>query len=236
MGRPVSHPLFRGAMTDRVGRQELSLMMAVAAAKIRKHQAWLSQLDCVAGDGDHGTTMLRIVDRLEAAFRVESIVDLKTSFSNAGWTVMACDGGASSSLLGAFFLGIGDAIETGVSSWNSREFASALQAGLQAVQAQTKARPGDKTLMDALAPAIEACCCEANSGHDFAQLLQSAAEAAEDGAVATESQVAHYGRARLLGEKTKGHQDPGAVSVALLFAGFAEAMAGTKGGAVDARR
>lgn len=222
-------------MMDRVGKQELSRMMAAAAAKVREQQARLSQLDCVAGDGDHGTTMLRIVDRLEAAFRVDFMVDLKTSFSDAGWTVMASDGGASSSLLGAFFLGIGDATEAGLSSWNCSEFASALQAGLQAVQAQTKARPGDKTLMDALTPAVEACAAEACAGRDLADVLQAGSRAADRGAVATEDQVARYGRARLLGERTKGHQDPGAASVALLFAGFAQAIAERKGGAVNAR-
>lgn len=222
-------------MMDRVSKLELSRMMVAAAAKVREQQARLSQLDCVAGDGDHGTTMLRIMGRLEAAFKVDSAGDLKSSFSGAGWNIMAADGGASSSLLGAFFLGIGDATEAGVSSWDCREFASALQAGLQAVQAQTKARPGDKTLVDALAPAVETCAAEANSGRDFAQLLQSAAEAAKGGALATENQIARYGRARLLGERTIGHQDPGAASVALLFAGFAEAIAEPKGDAVDAR-
>ena len=223
-------------MTDRLGMQELSRMMSAAATKIREQQAHLSQLDCVAGDGDHGTTMLRVMDRLEATFKADSTADLKAGFSEAGWNVMASDGGASSSLLGAFFLGIGDAAETGVSSWSCGEFAAALQAGLQAVQSQTKARPGDKTLMDALTPAVQACTAEANSGGDLAAVLQVAAEAAQAGAVATANQIAHYGRARLLGEKTKGHQDPGAASVALLFAGFAEAIKEPKGDTVDARR
>jgi phosphoenolpyruvate---glycerone phosphotransferase subunit DhaL len=189
----------------------------------------------VAGDGDHGTTMLRIVDRLETAFQPESTADLKTSFSDAGWNVMGCDGGASSSLLGAFFLGIGDATAAGVSSWSCSELAAALHAGLQSVESQTKARPGDKTLMDALTPAVEACVAEAHAGHELTVALHAAAQAADAGVTATESQIAHYGRARLLGDKTKGHQDPGAASVALLFAGFAEAMP-QKGDAAHARR
>ena len=223
-------------MTDRLGRQDLSRMMATAAGKIREQQSRLSQLDCVAGDGDHGTTMLRIMDRLEAAFQPESTADLKTSFCDAGWNVMGCDGGASSSLLGAFFLGIGDATEGGVSSWDCADFARALRSGLQAMESQTKARPGDKTLMDALAPAVEACVAEAHAGRELTEALLAAAQAASAGASATENQIAHYGRARLLGDKTKGHQDPGAASVALLFAGFAEAIAERKGDAAHARR
>ena len=223
-------------MTDRLGRQELSRMMAAAAKNIREQHSRLSQLDCVAGDGDHGTTMLRIMDRLEAAFQPASAADLKTSFSDAGWNVMGCDGGASSSLLGAFFLGMGDATVAGVSSWNCSDLAVALQAGLQAVESETKARPGDKTLMDALAPAVEACVAEAHAGQELAEALHAAAQAAHAGAIATENQIAHHGRARLLGDKTKGYQDPGAASVALLFAGFAEAIAERKGDTAHARR
>jgi len=211
-------------------------MIVSAATRIREQQSRLSQLDCVAGDGDHGTTMLRIVDKLEAAFENKPSADLKTIFSEAGWNVMGCDGGASSSLLGAFFLGIGEAAGAGISSWDCREFAFALQAGLKAVESQTKARTGDKTLMDALTPAIESFDAEARAGHDFAEALQSSAQAAAAGAAASANMIARFGRARLLGEKTKGHQDPGAASIALIFEGFAAAIVEMKGEAADARR
>jgi dihydroxyacetone kinase-like protein len=211
-------------MTDRIGRHELSRMMHSAATRIREQQPRLSQLDCVAGDGDHGTTMLRIMERLEAEFRGDTASDLKRCFCDAGWNVMGCDGGASSSLLGAFFLGVGDATQAGVSSWECAEFAAGFEIGLLALQSQTKARPGDKTLMDALIPAVQSLVAEAKAGHDISHALQAAARAASQGASATENMVARFGRARLLGDKTKGHQDPGAVSVALIFEGFAEAI------------
>ena len=210
-------------------------MMALAAARIREQHALLSQLDCVAGDGDHGTTMVRIMDRLEAAFQCDAGTDLSTSFCNAGWSVMGSDGGASSSLLGAFFLGIGEATQAGVLSWDCDGFASALQSGLQAVQVQTKARPGDKTMMDALTPAVETFAAEAHAGKGIFEALKAAAEAAKAGAAATETLIARYGRARLLGERTKGHQDPGAASVALIFEGFAIALSEIKGGTEYAR-
>lgn len=222
-------------MTNRVSTQEISRMMALAAARIREQQARLSQLDCIAGDGDHGTSMLRIMDRLEGAFQRDAVANLRTSFRDAGWNVMGSDGGASSSLLGAFFLGIGEATEAGVPSWDCCQFAAALQAGLQAVQLQTKARPGDKTLMDALTPAVETFAAEAQAGKGIFEALKTAAEAARAGAAATEKLIARYGRARLLGEKTRGHQDPGAASVALIFEGFVDAVSETKGGTEYAR-
>jgi len=221
-------------MTDRIGRQELLRMMESAAARIREQQGLLSQLDCIAGDGDHGTTMLRIMDRLEGAFKTDA-PDLRASFSDAGWNVMGSDGGASSSLLGAFFLGVGEATRVGVSSWDCIQFAAALQAGLQAIQAQTKARSGDKTLMDALAPAVESLVAAAQAGNDLASALKTAAEVAKAGASSTENLIARYGRARLLGEKTRGHQDPGATSVALIFDGFSQAASEMKGGIEHAR-
>ena len=82
-------------MIDRISARELSRMMASAAARIREQQGRLSQLDCVAGDGDHGTTMLRIMDRLEAAFKGDAGADLRATFCDAGWSVMGSDGGAS---------------------------------------------------------------------------------------------------------------------------------------------
>jgi dihydroxyacetone kinase-like protein len=210
--------------------------MSSAASRIREQHAYLSQLDCIAGDGDHGTTMLRIMDRLENAFTGNAAVDLKTSFYDASWNVMSCDGGASSSLLGAFFLGISEAMESAITSWDCGQFAAGLEAGLRAVQFQTKARPGDKTLLDALAPAVDAFAAEARAGHDIGGALASAARAASAGASATRDLAARYGRARLLGDKTKGHQDPGAASIALIFEGFSQAMNELKGDAADARR
>jgi dihydroxyacetone kinase-like protein len=148
---------------------------------------------------------------------------------------MNSDGGASSSLLGAFFLGIGEAAREQAMAWDCAEVAGMFEAGLKAVEAQTPARVGDKTLMDALAPGIDALRAAAKTGRRISEALQAAAEAAQAGAKGTENMIAHYGRARLLGEKTLGHQDAGAASVALVFQGFSEAMTETKGSITHAR-
>jgi dihydroxyacetone kinase-like protein len=219
------------AMTDRVTIAELSRMITAAACRIREQHAWLSQLDSTAGDGDHGSAMLRTMARLENVFSGGKFSDLKLAFSEAGWSVMGGDGGASSCLLGAFFLGIGEATGAGTASWNCAELAGAFQAGLAAVQAQTKARPGDKTMMDALAPAVETLAQASRAGADIEQALAQAARAAKFGADRTKEMSARFGRARLLGERTRGSEDPGAASIALIFAGFYAGISGLKGDA-----
>lgn len=216
-------------MTTQVNSEDISRMIRAAAALIRAGQKRLSELDSVAGDGDHGTTMLRVVDCLERVFALDSAVDLKQSFHQAGWDVMGADGGASTSLLGVFFEGISDGLPDRCVCLDCRSLALAFQSGLAAVQRQTKAQPGDKTMMDALTPAISALNDAAQCGADISEALHRAAEAAQFGANATKNMAGRYGRARLLGEKTLGYQDAGAISVALMFAGFAQGSSASKG-------
>ncbi len=197
-------------------------MFAMAAAAIRKRSAYLSELDSVAGDGDHGTTMLRVAEKMETAFGPASSQTLQVLLKNTGWSVLEVDGGASSALLGTFFSGMADAkIGDEISCV---ELADALQSGLSAVSRQTKAQPGDKTMMDALVPAICAIRASASADKDIASALQAAAAAARSGAESTRQLSARYGRAKFLGEKTLGYPDPGAFSVALIFEGFSSAL------------
>src|SRR5579864_8089401 len=95
-------------MTNGISKDDFARMIAGAAAVIRAQHAMLSQLDCATGDGDHGATMLRVVERLETCFAASGPEDLKTCLREAGWSVLGVDGGASSSLLGTFFGGMGD--------------------------------------------------------------------------------------------------------------------------------
>ena len=150
----------------------------------------------------------------------ESLTDLLKA---AGWRVLSVDGGASSGLLGTFFAGLGD-IELCQDSMNCNQLAQAFQAGLRAVSRQTKARPGDKTMMDALIPAVDAISTAAGAGKTIPEALEDAALAARLGAESTRELVARYGRARSLGERTRGYPDAGATSVALIFRGFAEGL------------
>jgi phosphoenolpyruvate---glycerone phosphotransferase subunit DhaL len=216
-------------MTKQITSSDLFYMMAGAAANIRERHAWLSELDSIAGDGDHGASMLRAVQCLEHVFSPDSAMDLKIGFSQAGWNVMGTDGGASTSLLGAFFLGMSDGPAAGSFSIDGPGLASAFQAGLAALQKQTKAQPGDKTMMDALVPAVASIRIAADAGFEIEVVLQQAAQAAQTGAETTRNLIARYGRARLLGERTRGFQDPGATSIALIFEGFVQGLMAPKG-------
>ena len=222
-------------MTNQLTKLEFSRMVAAAAEQIRGQHARLSALDSAAGDGDHGASMLRVVGCLEEAFEPEAAGDLKNCFHEVGWRVLGTDGGASSSLLGTFFLGTADGVPEGTMCLDCAGLAAAFEAGLHAVSRQTKAKPGDKTMMDSLSPAVEALTAAAQAGKQIGAALQDAAAAAKAGAEATKNLTARYGRARLLGDKTRGFQDPGATSIALIFEGFHQGLT-TKGEVRDARR
>ena len=207
-------------MTDTITIHEFANMIAGAAEQIKAHSALLSQLDSIAGDGDHGATMVRTMDCLQRSFSSASSQDFSAALHDAGWAVLSVDGGASTSLLGSFFMGMGDASAAKASSLDCAGFASLLTAGLQAVQKQTKAQPGDKTMMDALVPAVEVFSSAAMTGEGIGTAFTRAAEAASSGVSSTKGLISRHGRARLLGEKTRGSRDPGATSIALIFEGF----------------
>ena len=215
-------------MTETIGKNELARMFAGAAARIRSEHERLSELDSISGDGDHGATMLRAMSRLEEATMPERAGDLKTILREAGWSVLGVDGGASSSMLGVFFSGMSDA-PIAYASLDCAGLTDAFEAGLKAAAKQTRAVPGDKTMMDALIPAVQALRWAADRGGCITEALEAAATAARAGAESTKNLTAHYGRAKHLGEKTLGYQDPGATSIALIFEGFCTGLAASKG-------
>jgi phosphoenolpyruvate---glycerone phosphotransferase subunit DhaL len=210
-------------MRDRISKTELKRMFAGAAKLIQENCDALSQLDCIGGDGDHGATMLRVMEKLEAAIDPASERGTASLLKEAGWTIMGVDGGASSAILGTLIAGMGD-VELG-EEIDCGCIARSFDAGLRAVATRTKAKPGDKTMMDALVPAVEALGAAASAGKSIACAMSDAAAAAQMGAESTKDLVARYGRAKYLGEKTLGHPDAGATSIALLFRGFSAALA-----------
>ena len=216
-------------MTERLSRARLSQMIAGGAAQIREHHSMLSELDSAAGDGDHGASMLRIVERLEKAFAADSSSTAKSCFHDAGWAVLGTDGGASSSLLGIFFLGMSDGIPEYASVFDLDQLAVAFRSGLCAVREQSSAKLGDKTMMDSLIPAIDAFSAAAQARKGIEVCLESAALAAQAGAEETRNLIARHGRGRFLGEKARGYLDPGATSVAFLFEGFYRGLLESKG-------
>jgi phosphoenolpyruvate---glycerone phosphotransferase subunit DhaL len=209
-------------MKDTIRIAEMKRMFAAAADQIRQEHENLSRLDSIGGDGDHGTAMLRGFETLDAAMEADGANSMNGWLKNAGWSMLGVDGGASTAILGTFIAGMGDA-ETG-QECDCEQLAASFAAGLRALAKQTRARPGDKTMMDALFPAVEAFQAAASAGKTVAAAMEDAAEAARLGAETTSQMVARYGRAKFLGEKTRGSPDAGATSIALMFRGFSTGL------------
>jgi dihydroxyacetone kinase-like protein len=190
------------------------------AAVVAERKGELTRLDQAIGDGDHGTNMDRglrkAVEKLDA---VEGN-DIGAALKAVGMALVSSVGGAGGPLYGTFFLQAGQAA-AGRSELDTEGFAAMVRAGVDGVQARGKAEPEDKTMIDALLPAAAAL----EQGGDLAEAATRAADAAEDGMRATTDLVARKGRASYLGERSRGHQDPGATSSALMMRAAAQAFA-----------
>jgi len=197
---------------------DLAGILRSGATRVMENHELLSRLDAATGDGDHGVTMKRIAEEIIASLAGGPLPGAGPMLQQVGWHVMAVDGGAASPLLGSFFLGMSEAV--GSETLDSRALAAAFEAGLAKLRAQTPAQVGDKTMLDALVPAVEAMRQAAEAGEEPSAALARAAEAAQRGAEETSALLARRGRARNLGPRSIGHVDPGATSISLLFAGF----------------
>lgn len=207
-------------MADTIGYSQICRMLHAATEQIRAHHEMLSRLDGAVGDGDHGTTILRAMEAVSKTVSEHPSADLKSLFSSVGWAVMSCDGGSTGPLLGSFFLGLSDG-SGNLKEFDTVQFAAVFESGVAKMGKQSRAKIGDKTMMDAFLPAVEALKA-ADPALGVQAALQQAAEAAAKGAEATKTMRAKFGRARNLGDRVIGHVDPGAVSVSLLIKGFSE--------------
>ena len=210
-------------MTNQIEYNDVvSMLYGMVEIITREHQR-LSQLDSISGDGDHGTTMTRAMKLVSKAIDQQKNKDIKSLLESVSWNLLGVDGGATGPLFGTLFKGMADSLAEG-QRVTVAAFSLMFETGLSLIEKITKARAGDKTMMDALVPAVISLKDSAQKEKDFLDTLRTAAEAAKNGAEATESLVARFGRAKNLGEKTLGHPDPGAISMALLFEGFYEGL------------
>jgi dihydroxyacetone kinase-like protein len=191
------------------------------AAEVAENRSYLTKLDGAIGDGDHGTNMDRGMKKALERLEATDGDDIGASLKAVGMALVSSVGGAAGPLYGTLFLQMGQAT-AGRSELDLAGFTEALDAGVQGVIKRGKAEPGDKTMLDALGPALEAL--RTADADDVAGALQQAAEAAREGMEATVPMVARKGRASYLGERSAGHQDPGATSSALLFEAAARAF------------
>ncbi|MBV8542854.1 MAG: dihydroxyacetone kinase subunit L [Pseudonocardiales bacterium] len=188
----------------------------------------LTRLDSAIGDADHGINMDRGLAVVVAELERHPPSHVSVLLRDVGTTLMSAVGGASGALYGTFFLRMATAAGQ-QRSLEGPAFAQALRAGLEGVRRRGKAVAGDKTMVDALAPAVDALDVALAGGAGLGAALRGAALAARAGRDATTPMLARRGRASFLGERSVGHQDPGATSAALLIAAAATAFADVPG-------
>jgi dihydroxyacetone kinase-like protein len=194
------------------------------ASTVTENKEYLTKLDSAIGDADHGINMDRGMTAVQAKLDGLEGDDIGNLLKTVGMTLVSTVGGAGGPLYGTLFLQMGVAT-AGKTELEAEDWAAALDAAVQGVQMRGKAEPGDKTMIDALIPASDAFSAALTEGASFDEALERSAKAAEEGMLATIPLVARKGRASYLGERSAGHQDPGATSSQLLLKTAAETWA-----------
>lgn len=195
------------------------------AQEIHENSQYLTQLDSAIGDADHGSNMDRGFKAVTAKLAGMENADISTIFKTVGTTLVSTVGGASGPLYGTAFLRAGTAT-SGKSELETADILSLLEASIEGVRTRGKAQVGEKTMLDALTPALEAGKQAQAEGASMSEVLQRMADAAEEGMKKTIPMVATKGRASYLGERSANHQDPGATSSWLLLKSLAEVSKG----------
>lgn len=207
-----------------VNADTLRRWLTSAAGAVHDQRDYLTQLDAAIGDADHGTNMDRgftaVVEKLP---ELDSVPPGKV-LTTAGSTLVSTVGGASGPLWGVALRRAGRALGD-AEEFDGPQFVDALEAALAGIVELGAAEEGDKTMVDALAPAVRALRERLDAGAGFAEAVEAARGAAEEGMRATVPLRAQKGRASYLGERSIGHQDPGATSTALIIAALEESLA-----------
>lgn len=202
-----------------ITRALLSKMLQNGSQRLIEQSDVFSKIDACFGDGDHGVSMQKIAHAIQIEVENWQDQSLKEFLDNLGVTIMGISSGSAGPLWGTLFSGLAIPIPEDALEIDGALLKAMLGAGLAELKSITAARRGDKTLMDALIPAVEAA--QQTEG-DIQAVLDAAAAAAARGAKDTEGYVARYGRAKNYKEKTLGTADPGALSLSVFFEGLAE--------------
>ena len=195
---------------------DVAAWVRACAERIHDEAALLTDLDAAIGDADHGSNLERGFQAAVAKLDGESYAGPGALLKAVGMALVSTVGGASGPLYGTFFLRFGGSLEE-AATVDAAAFGAALKAGVAGVQARGKAEAGDKTMYDAWLPAVQAYDDAVAGGGDLRAGLQAAAAAAAAARDATADMVARKGRASYLGERSRGHQDPGATSTTMIL-------------------
>jgi dihydroxyacetone kinase-like protein len=199
-----------------VGNDDVVRWVRAFADTIAENKDYLTELDSAIGDADHGINMNRGMKAVVGKLDSLADGDIAATFKTIGMTLVSTVGGAGGPLYGTLFLQFGTSV-AGKERLGLADWAAMVAAGVDGVQARGKAELGDKTMVDALSPARDTLVEAASDGTAFRSALTAAAAAAEEGMKGTIPLVARKGRASYLGERSAGHQDPGATSSWMLM-------------------
>lgn len=191
------------------------------ANKIEAEKDYLTQLDNEIGDGDHGINLARGFEAVEKKLPSLAGGDIGALLKGVGMQLVSTVGGASGPLYGTAFMKAGMACK-GLTELDGPAFIKAMEAAVDGIKMRGKATEGEKTMLDALCPALKVMQDEVAAGKSLKEALQDAAAAAEKGVEYTKTIIATKGRASYLGERSLGHQDPGATSSLYLLQVLAE--------------
>jgi dihydroxyacetone kinase-like protein len=208
-----------------IAYEDILTWIRAFAETVAVNRTYLTELDSAIGDADHGFNMDRGMQAVVGKIDGIETRDIGGCLKTAGSTLVSTVGGASGPLYGMFFMQMGGAT-AGKEALSLGEFATAFAAGIGGVERIGKASPGDKTMLEALLPARDALLAAADNAAAVGPALQLAADAAEAGMLATIPLVARKGRASYLGERSAGHQDPGATSSFFLVRSAATVWSG----------
>ena len=210
-------------MSEMVTKEQIARWMQLYAARVAAAKDLLTELDAAIGDADHGINMDRGFG--EVLLRLPELAqqDMSALLKGIGMTLLSKVGGASGPLYGTLFLRMAQGA-SGHDVLTVDEFVAGLEAGIAGIQQRGSARPGEKTMVDALLPAMDSLRSELATGASLADALTAAAAAAKAGMMATVAMQAAKGRASYLGPRSIGHQDPGATSAWMLVQAAAETL------------
>ncbi len=204
--------------------QQTKEMLLAAANAIIASVPLLTEVDRVIGDGDHGVGIGGGMEKAkEALEKMDQPADINSLFKNMGMAMINSMGGASGVIFGTMFLGGVKGLPA-KTELDCATMAQMCRKSVDAIKQRGQAQVGDKTMVDAYEPAVEAM--EAYAGDDLAEMLSAAAEAAEKGVESTKNFIAKFGRARYLGERALGHQDAGATSVSIIISAMRDYVKG----------
>ncbi len=206
-----------------VDRQQVVQWIQTYAAAIRENRDYLTQLDAAIGDADHGANMDRGFQAVLGKLPTVADKDIGAILKTVGMTLVSTVGGAGGPLYGTLFMQAGQA-EAGKTEMTDQDVVALFEAALKGVIVRGKAELGDKTMVDTLTPAVNALKAAVDGGATLDDALKQALAAAEEGMKGTIPLVARKGRASYLGERSAGHQDPGATSSYLLVKTAAETL------------